>query len=202
MRKVLLAVVVAAAVALGAAGGGAGTARADNQGAEWLVAGTGTLICCSQPMVHVNAQSNVGGVNARGHFWIRYPNGGPDFGGQVVCLGVGVNTAGLLGEIDVIKTPGSIGVPPNTHPVVLGYLIPIRITDNGSPGTADLVNFDPPAPPPTVPPAPGSCGGTGDLPISQGNYVVHNQPVTDPVALLGLDQFIAQIESAANDPYG
>jgi Desulfoferrodoxin, N-terminal domain len=59
MRKVLLALGVAIAVALGATGGG-GSASADNQGADWLVAGTGTIVCCNQPMVHVNAQSNLG----------------------------------------------------------------------------------------------------------------------------------------------
>jgi hypothetical protein len=190
MRKVLLALVVAAAVALGAAGGRASTARADNQGAEWLVAGTATILGFGAPMVHVNAQSNDGGANPRGHFWIRYPNGGPDFGGNhIICLSVSVNTASLVGAVEMIKTGGS--------GLMVGDFVRIRITDNGSPGTADLVNFDFFAS--TAQP---NCSGVGDLPISQGNYVVHNQPVTDPVALLGLDQFIAQIESAANDPYG
>jgi hypothetical protein len=38
-----------------------------------------------------------------------------------------------------------------------------------------------------------------DLPITQGNYVVHDQPVAD---LLGLSLLLAQFESEANDPYG
>src|SRR5436190_16849273 len=83
MRKLLAALALAVLMALGTGG----NARADN-GADWLTAGTGTLICCNQPMVHVNAQSNAGGGNARGHFWIRYPAPGADFGGHVVCLNV------------------------------------------------------------------------------------------------------------------
>jgi hypothetical protein len=40
---------------------------------------------------------------------------------------------------------------------------------------------------------------TGYVPVSQGNYVVHDHPVAD---LLGLSQLLAQFESAADDPYG
>jgi hypothetical protein len=197
MRKVLPAFAVALAVAFGATGGG-GSASADNQGADWLVAGTGTLICCGQPMVHVNAQSDFLGANPRGHFWIRYPNGGPDFGGLIKCVNVSVSLAGLTGQIDTVKTGGAIGVPPQT--IEAGKYIQIRVTDNGSPGTADTVNFDPPLPASDPPP---SCPTNPEtLLISQGNYVVHDQPVTDLADMLGLDQFIAQIESAANDPYG
>lgn len=39
----------------------------------------------------------------------------------------------------------------------------------------------------------------GYVPISQGNYVVHDRPVAD---LLGLSQLLAQFEQAADDPYG
>ena len=39
----------------------------------------------------------------------------------------------------------------------------------------------------------------GYVPISQGNYVVHDRPVAD---LLGLNLLLAQFEQAADDPYG
>jgi len=147
------------------------------------------VICCNQPMVHVNAQSGALGVNPRGHFWIRYPNGGADFGGTVVCLNVVGHTAGLIGHIERVKVAG----PPVSGFVLNNYLR-IRITDMGSPGTADLVNFDP-----GTPTNPGSCSGFGDLAISQGNYVVHDKPVLD---LPALNLLIAQFEAAAKDPYG
>jgi hypothetical protein len=184
MRKVLMALALATVVVFASTGG----ASADNRGADWLVAGTGTLVCCGQPMVHVNAQSNAGGLNARGHFWIRYPNGGAEFGGTVVCLSVAANSAGLIGHIERVKVPGSA-----SSGFVFGNYLRVRITDVGSPGTADLVNFDP-----GTSINPGTCSGVGDLVISQGNYVVHDRPVLD---LLGLDQLIAQFEAAANDPY-
>jgi hypothetical protein len=86
VRKLLAALAVASIVDIVALSGSA--ASADNQGADWLAAGTGTLICCNQPMVHVNAQSDTDGINPRGHFWIRYPKGGAEFGGHIVCLTV------------------------------------------------------------------------------------------------------------------
>jgi hypothetical protein len=39
----------------------------------------------------------------------------------------------------------------------------------------------------------------GYVPISQGNYVVHDHPVAD---LLGLSRLLTQFEQAADDPYG
>jgi hypothetical protein len=77
---------------------------------------------------------------------------------------------------------------------VLGHYLRIRITDMGSPGTTDLVNFDP-----GTPTNPGACPGVGDLVISEGNYVVHDEPVLD---LSALDQLLAQFEAEAGDPYG
>ena len=64
MRKVLTALALATVVVFGSTGG----ASADNQAADWLVAGTGTLAPppqFGQPMLHVNAQSNAGGTNVR-----------------------------------------------------------------------------------------------------------------------------------------
>ena len=40
--------------------GGATGAQSDS-GADNLAAGTGTLICCDQPMIHVNAKSGAAG---------------------------------------------------------------------------------------------------------------------------------------------
>lgn len=153
---------------------------------QQLVAGTGTLICCGSPMVHVNAQSDQGGVNPRGHFWIRYPSG-VEFGGRVVCLSATANTAGLTGRVERVKVANPAAG------FVEGYYLNIRITDNGEPGTADLVNFDAgtPAPPP-------SCAGVGDLPISQGNYIVHDNLLD----LSAFDLLLGQFEAAADDPYG
>jgi hypothetical protein len=187
MRKVFAVLLAAFVVAL-ATGAGAG---ADGEGADQLAAGTATIICCGQPMVHVNAQSDFLGANPRGHFWIRYPDGGADFGGHVVCLTVVGTTAALTGHIEMVNTANpALGF-------VLNNYLTIRLTDNGSPGAADLVNFDL-----GQPTQPSGCAGVGDLMISQGNYVVHDQPVTDPLQLDLLNQFLAQIESAANDPYG
>jgi hypothetical protein len=188
MRKVLIGLALASVVALGTSGG----AGADGQGADWLVAGTGTLAPppqFGQPMLHVNAQSNFGGGNARGHFWIRYPNGAGEFGGHVICLTVVANQAWLVGQIETVRAPRAS--------FVVGNYVNMRLIDNGSPGTLDGANFDPGTPTPDTCPS-----GNGYVPISQGNYVVHDQPVTDP---LGLQELLAQIalfESAAGDPYG
>jgi hypothetical protein len=188
MRKLLIALVAATIATLGGAGG---TAGADNQGADWLAAGTATLMPPPQfgaPMLHVNAQSNFGGANVRGHFWIRYDNGGGEFGGPIVCLDVAGNAAAMYGRVDQIKTPRA--------GIALGEGIPIRLLDMGSPGTADMANFDIL---PTVPNSPACLQNPGYVPISQGNYVIHDQPVAD---LLGLDQLLSQFEAAADDPYG
>jgi Desulfoferrodoxin, N-terminal domain len=163
-----------------------GVARAD--GLE-TVAGTGTLICCGQPMVHVNAQSQQGGVSPQGHFWIRYPSG-VEFGGRVVCLSALANSAGLTGKIEIVKVANPM------LGFVAGHYLTIRITDNGSPGTADLVNFDPGTPVPPV-----GCDALGDLKTQQGNYVVHDDynPLLD---LSAFDALLTGFEGAAGDPYG
>jgi hypothetical protein len=187
MRKLFVALALASIVSVLAL---SGSASADNQGADWLAAGTGTLICCNQPMVHVNTQSGTAGVNPRGHFWIRYPNGGAEFGGHIVCLTVAGLTAGMIGRIDDVVTP-SVGLG-----FVAGNYLNITVTDSG-PGdpVPDMVNFSPGGPN-------ASCSPQGGFPISQGNYVVHDQAITDPLQLDLLNQFLAQIEAAANDPYG
>jgi hypothetical protein len=160
-----------------------GASAAPNQ---QLVAGTGTLICCGQPMVHVNAQSDQGGVNPRGHFWIRYPSG-VEFGGRVVCLSTTANTAALTGRIELVKMANPMAG------FVEGNYLTIRITDNGEPGTLDLVNFEP-----GTPTAPSCVGLVGDLAISQGNYIVH----ANLLDLSAFDLLLGQFEAAADDPYG
>lgn len=181
-RRRLVLVGVLAAVLGGATGAQGG------KGADQLVAGTGTLICCSEPMVHVNAQSGAGGTDPRGHFWIRYPNEGGDFGGRVVCLTVLGNQAGLTGYIERVK------VPRPSSGFVPGSYLNIQITDNGSPGTLDLVNFHPGSQE-----NPGSCPTGANLPVNQGNYVVHAKPL---LTIAVLEQLLAQFETEAADPYG
>jgi hypothetical protein len=117
---------------------------------------------------------------------IRYPNGGGEFGGRVVCLNVVGNVAGLIGHIERVK------VARPTSGFVLGNYLRIRITDLGSTGTTDLVNFDP-----GMSTNPGACAGVGDLAISQGNYVVHDRALLD---LAALDLLLAQFEAAADHP--
>jgi hypothetical protein len=145
--------------------------------------------------VHVNAQRDPDTGASRGHFFIRYPTtapgGGFDFRGRVVCLDVIGNFATMIGRIDATR-----GVAPNPLAnFVVGNFLRIRITDNGEPGAADLVNFDPGQP--TQP----SCDAVpGDLPISEGNYIVHEDP---PLAILNsLSLLLAHFESAADCPYG
>ena len=160
-----------------------------------LAAGTGTLFCCNQPQLHVNAQRDPDTGAARGHFYIRYPTtapgGGFDFRGRITCLDVVVNSATLIGRIDVTR-----GVPPN--PVAgfeEGNFLRIRITYNGEPGTLDLVNFDVGQPTP-----PGCAAVPGDLATTQGNFIVHERP---PLAVLNsLNLILAQFETAADCPYG
>jgi hypothetical protein len=191
MRKVLISVTAAALVAASAIGGSS-SASADNNGADWLAAGTGTTVVdapFAPAMLHVNAQSNAGGGNVRGHFWIRYANGGGEFGGPIVCLNVLGQAATLYGQIERVKTPRPT--------FTVGNYVPIRLLDGGEPGTAfDMVNFDP-----GQPAAPNNqcTQNIGYVPISQGNYVVHDRPVAD---LLGLNLLLAQFEQAADDPYG
>jgi hypothetical protein len=126
-------------------------------------------------------------VDPRGHFWIRYPNGGGEFGGPVVCLNVVGNQAGLTGHIERVKVARPLSG------FVAGNFLRIEITDNGSPGTLDLVNFHPGVD------QPESCSLGANLPISQGNYVVHDKPVLNFSAL---DLLLGQFEADAKDPYG
>jgi hypothetical protein len=185
MRKVLLAVSAALASAAVLAGGAGGTHSNGTGPKQDLVAGTGTLICCGEPQVHVNAHRDKETGEVRGHFYIRYPSG-VEFGGRVVCLTTALNFAGLTGRIDRVKMPNpALGF-------VQGNYVPIRITDNGEPGALDLVNFDV-----GRPTQPADCSGAGDLPLQQGNFIVHADP---PLSILDtLDLLIAEFEAAAGE---
>ena len=173
--------------------GGAGSAQSGSQGAENLAAGTGTLNCaailgatCTGVMLHVNAQSGASGVSPRGHLdqvseWGRVR--------RVDCV-----LERDRNERGAYRSNRSRQGRQSGSRIRLGNFVPIRITDNGSPGTLDLVNFDR-----GVDVQPQGCSGAGDIPISQGNYVVHDEPVLD---LSALNLMLAQFEAEANDPYG
>ena len=104
-----------------------------------------------------------------------------------MCLSVAANQAGLTGHIERVKVARPLSG------FVLGNFVNIEITDNGSPGTLDLVNFHP-----GTPTNPGNCPIGANLAISQGNYVVHDEPVID---LSALNLLLAQFEATADDPY-
>jgi hypothetical protein len=187
MKRALFLAALGLAAVLACASSASATHSNGEGPQQQLVAGTGTLICCGAPMVHVNAQSDEGGVDPRGHFWIRYPSG-VEFGGDVVCVNTLGTAAGVTGRIDRVKLANPL------VGFVAGNYLRIRITDNGEPGTADMVNFDPGSP------TPPSCTGVGDLAISQGNYIVHDNPLL--LDLAGLNLLLGEFEAAADDPYG
>lgn len=112
---------------------------------------------------------------------------GPSDGRVFGLSATTANTAGLTGHIELVK------VASPAQGFVEGNYLTIRITDNAEPRAADVVNFDPGT---TTPPA--SCAGVGDLAISQGNYVVHD----DLVDLSAFNLLLSQFEAAAGDPYG
>jgi hypothetical protein len=167
-----------------------------------LVAGTGRvnvfpLVPPEHPLVHVNAYRDKETGEVKGHFFVRYPTsdpgGGFDMRGDVVCLTVVGNLAGLVNEIEQVK-----GTPPRPG---LGFeegnRFTMEIIDNGEPGTLDMVNFSGGFDPGTQPP-PSSCPGSApNLPITEGNYIVHQDP---PLALFdALDLLIAEFEAAAGE---
>jgi len=152
-----------------------------------LVAGTGTLVCCGEPMIHVNAHRDPDTNLATGHFFVRYPDG-LTVRGTITCLTVAVNTASAGGVIQSVT-----GTSPFVPGVAGGDAALITVIDMGSPGTLDQANWGP------LPGADTNCPifpGNG-LPIQQGNYVVHADP---PLAVLAnIDSILAEIEAAAGD---
>jgi hypothetical protein len=199
MKRVLLALTAALASSAVLVGGAGGTHSEGTGPKQELVAGTGTLVVPQpfrqDPMLHVNAQRDETG-EARGHFYIRYPETETqtalDFRGEVVCLDVSLNNATIIGEIER-RRPAL--VPPQTGPFAEGHFLEIRITDNGEPGTLDLANFG--GEQTTQPSCAVFTAQPGDLPISQGNFIVHMDP---PLSLLSaLDLQIAEFEAAAGE---
>lgn len=198
MKRVLLAMTAALASAAVLVGGAGGT-HSDGTGPKQdLVAGTGKTappLFAFHTMVHVNAQRDPDTGEARGHFVIREatpPEGrGFDFHGRVTCLTVVGNNAGLVGEIEQAKLPNA------TLGFVEGNFIQIRFTDMGEPGTLDGFNFSPGVASPSQLSQFGvSCATVGgDIRITQGNYIVHQDP---PLELLSiLDTLLAEFEAAA-----
>jgi hypothetical protein len=198
MTRRFFLVGVAAALALANVSGTSAT-HSDGTGPKQdLVAGTGKTAPPLFPfhtMVHVNAQRDPDTGEARGHFVIREatpPEGrGFDFHGRVTCLTVVGNNAGLVGEIEQAKLPNP------TLGFVEGNFIQIRFTDMGEPGTLDGFNFSPGvADPAQLSQFNVSCTTVGgDIRITQGNYIVHQDP---PLELLNiLDTLLAEFELAA-----
>jgi hypothetical protein len=163
-----------------------------------LVAGTGTLVVpqpfAQAPMVHVNADRDPVTGEVHGHWFIRYPTtttpGGFDMRGPVVCLSTTVGHAGLVGEIERVNGSESFG---GLRGFVEENFVYIRIRDLGEPGLFDGANFDG-----GTSNRPAGCPpGVDELPLSQGNYIVHSDP---PLEILSvLDLLLAEFEAAAGE---
>ena len=148
-----------------------------------LVAGTARLAGFNNPLIHVNADRDPDTGQVRGHFFVKYP---PPFDlsfrGSVTCLNVVATGAAAVGTVE--RSQGTS--PPIAVPV--GTSVRVRVLDLGEPGMLDMANWDVNN---------SACSGVGDLPISEGNYIVHSDP---PLELLPiLDQLLAEFEAAAGE---
>jgi hypothetical protein len=149
-----------------------------------LVAGTARLAGFNNPLIHVNASRDPETNRVKGHFFISYP---PPFttaiSGRVNCLKVVGTGAAAVGVVE-----SSQGTAPFTVPI--GTSVQVRVLDLGEPGTLDQANWD----------LSSACSGVGDLPTTEGNYIVHADP---PLSVLNsLDSLLAGFESAASGcPY-
>jgi hypothetical protein len=160
-----------------------------------VVAGTATLVVpppyLQAPRLHVNANNDPATGAARGHFFIQYSAPPIDIRGDAVCVDTLATTGTVIGQVEsVTANPGDY---PSGFPSVNDF-VQIRITDLGEPGTLDKANWD------AIGSAqPATCQAqSGDLPISQGNYIVHDRFV--PLELLpALDLLLNDIEAAAGD---
>jgi hypothetical protein len=184
VRRMALILTLALAGAIASSGVASGTHSNGTGPKKDLVAGTARLVGFNQPLIHVNAERDPSTDQAKGHFFIKYP---PPFdtviGGRVTCLNVAVNGAAAVGTVE--KSQGTM---PFTVPE--GTQVQVRVLDNGEPGTLDMANWD----------LSSACSGVGDLPTSEGNYIVHPDP---PLQVLSvLDSLLAEFEAAADCPYG
>jgi len=194
MRQLVVA--ITASVLIGVF---AGSASSGTTGQKNLAVGTGTLDCCQDPMVHVNAQTNPNTGVTSGTFYIRYPaESTPDgkifeVGGSVSCLYVAGNHAAAAGRIERIKG-SEPAIFMETTPTMIGDEVSINVLDNGSPGTLDEANEGKSKGATSSP----TCGfgATIPIPIKQGNYTVMADPPLDLLA--SLDALIADADLAAN----
>jgi hypothetical protein len=150
-----------------------------------LVAGTARLAGFNNPLIHLNAWRDPDTGTVKGHFFIQYPPPlTTTIAGRVSCLNVVGTGAAAVGVVE--RSRGS--VPFN---VPVGTSVQVRVLDLGEPGTLDQANWD----------LSSACGGVGDLPIREGNYIVHADP---PLEVLNtLNSLLAGFEAAvAECPYG
>jgi hypothetical protein len=201
MRRQAFVAAFAVASFLALAASAGGTHSDGNGPKKDLVAGTGTLVVptgfAQDPMLHVNADRDAVTGEVHGHWFVRYPTtttpGGFEMRGRVVCLDTTVvGHAGLVGQIERVKEPES-----STFGALRGFVennfVYIRVRDLGEPGTLDGANFDT-----GTPTQPFGCPpGTDELPLSQGNYIVHSDPPLEILSFLEL--LLAEFEAAAGE---
>jgi hypothetical protein len=193
MTRVALSFVLACAAFLALAGAGGATHSPGTGPKQDVVAGTGTLVVpppfLQAPQLHVNANHDPATGAVRGHFYIRYTNPPIDIRGDAVCVDTLGTIGTVIGQVDRLTANPDV-VPP----VSMNDFVRIRITDFGEPGTLDKANWDP-----LGSQQPSDCpAAAGDLPVSQGNYIVHDGVV--PLDLLpALDLLLGNIEAAAGD---
>jgi hypothetical protein len=195
MARVALSFLLVCAALLAFAGVGGATHSPGTGPKQDVVAGTATLVVpqpfLQAPQLHVNANNDPATGAARGHFFIRYSVPPIDIRGDAVCVDTLATTGTVIGQVESV-TASPADIPPG-FPGVNDF-VRIRITDFGEPGTLDRANWD------SIGSAqPATCSAQpGDLPISQGNYIVHDGFV--PLELLpALDLLLNDIEAAAGD---
>jgi hypothetical protein len=179
MARVVFMLALAAGLAFATV---AGASHSEGNGPKKdLVAGTARLAGFNNPLIHVNAERDPDTEQVRGHFFVKYPPPfDTSFGGSVTCLNVVANGAAAVGTVERSQGTSPFAVP-------VGTSVQVRVLDMGEPGTLDEANWD----------TSSACSGVGDLPISDGNYIVHADP---PLELLPiLDELLADFEAAAGE---